>query len=123
MKLGRSSDRGEPINAWLGREIRLEGGELRFEGCLRIDGSIVSGSLAGPSLVVGEQASVSGRLDVGRLTVYGRVEAEAVVAEEVFIAPDGEFRGDLRLRTPQLTVEDGGTLQASVHVQEPAASD
>ena len=122
MRLGRSEERGEPINAWLGREIRLEGGELRFEGCLRIDGAIVSGSLTGPSLVVGEQATVSGRLDVGRLTVYGRVDAEAVVAEEVFIAPAGEFHGDLRLRTPQLTVEDGGTLQASVRLHEPPSA-
>jgi cytoskeletal protein CcmA (bactofilin family) len=119
VKLGRSSERSEPINAWLGREIRLEGGELSFEGCLRIDGAIVSGSLTGPSLVVGEEASVSGRLEVGRLTVYGRVDAEALVADEVLIAPAGEFRGDLRLRTPQLTVEDGGTLNASVRVQDP----
>lgn len=123
MKLGRGSNRGEPINAWLGREIRLDGGELRFDGCLRLDGEVVAGSLAGPSLVVGEQGRVSGRLEVRRLTVYGKVDAEATVADEVFVAPEGVLHGDLRLRGSRLTAEEGAELEAQVRVTPPSNED
>jgi cytoskeletal protein CcmA (bactofilin family) len=119
---GKSPGRGEPINAWLGQEIRLEGGELRFDGCLRLDGEVLSGSLRGPSLVVGEGARVSGRLEVSRLTVYGHVDAEATVSEEVWVAPDGALHGDLTLGTSRVTVEDGATLEARVRVRQGAPS-
>jgi cytoskeletal protein CcmA (bactofilin family) len=122
VKRGKSAARGEPINAWLGREIRLEGGELHFDGCLRLDGEVLAGSLSGPSLVVGEGARVSGRLEVRRLTVYGQVEAEARVSEEVWVAPDGALHGDLTLGTSRVTIEDGATLEARVHVQQAAAA-
>lgn len=118
----RRSPQGEAINAWLGQEIRLEGGHLHFEGCLRIDGSVVSGHLTGPSLVVGEGATVSGELEVERLTVYGTVQARARVDEQAWIAPEGSFRGELTMKTPHLTVEDGGTLEANVSVSESAVA-
>lgn len=106
----------EPINAWLGDEIRLEKGHLTFEGSLRIDGTIVDGRLSGPVLIVGQGARVSGRIHVRSLIIYGRVNARAHVAETAVIAPGGHFAGEMVLERPTLTVEDGGVFQGRVRM-------
>ncbi len=112
--MARSVLKGEAINAWLGEEVRLSGGTLRFAGCLRVDGRLGGVTLEGGVLVVGEQASVSGRLDVDELIVFGTVDATAHVRTAVRIAAGGLFRGELHLERPALRVEDGGRFQARV---------
>lgn len=106
----------ESITAWLGEEIRLERGRLSFEGSLRIDGTIVDGRLAGPMLIVGRGATVTGRIDVQNLVVYGRVNAHAHVKESAVIAPGGLFSGEMVLERPVLTVEDGGQFEGRVRM-------
>ena len=106
----------EAISAWLGDEIRLEKGQLSFEGALRIDGTIVDGKLSGPVLIVGQGARVSGQIKVRSLVVYGRVNARAHVAESAVIAPGGFFAGEMVLERPTLTVEDGGVFQGRVRM-------
>lgn len=115
-------DKKPPIDAWLGEEIRFEGGQLHFEGSLRIDGRLDKVKLTGPCLVVGERAEVTGRVEVDRLEIYGRVGGEAVVAEEVLVAPGGSFHGDLRLRRPALRVLEGAEFRGRVTNLEPEAS-
>ncbi|HHC71522.1 MAG TPA: polymer-forming cytoskeletal protein [Thiotrichales bacterium] len=116
---GRSLVRGEAINAWLGEEVRLSGGVLHFAGCLRIDGRLSGVTLEGGVLVVGEQASVSGRLEVDELIVFGVVDAVARVRNVVRIAAGGLFRGEMQLLRPGLRVEEGGRFQARVSAAEP----
>ena len=111
----------EPIKAWLGDEIRLEKGQLTFDGGLQVDGTVVDGRLAGPVLIVGPAAKVSGRINVRSLIVYGRVDARAHVAESVVIAPGGHFTGEMVLERPVLTVEDGGVFQGRVRMVAPVS--
>lgn len=106
----------EPINAWLGEEIRLEKGRLVFQGSLRVDGTITDGRLTGPVLIVGQGGKITGQIQVQSLVVYGRVDARAHVVESVTIAPGGVFSGELVLERPVLTVEDGGRFQGRVRM-------
>lgn len=116
----RTSPR-EPIKAWLGDEIQLEKGRLTFDGGLQIDGTVVDGRLAGPLLIVGPAARVTGRISVRSLIVYGRVHARAHVAESAVIAPGGHFTGEMVLERPTLTVEDGGVFQGRVRMVAPVS--
>lgn len=105
------------IDAWLGHQIVMEGGGLRFEGTLRIDGEVLDGSLSGPTLVIGESARVTGSIDVDRLEVYGRVDARAKVGSSATIAPGGLFEGEMVLREPALSVEEGGRFKGKVRME------
>lgn len=104
----------DQINAWLGEETRLEGGTLRFDGCLRIDGKVLDASLEGQALIIGEQARVTGRITVEQLTIYGEAEVLARVARRAWIAPGGVFEGEMELLEPVLTVDEGGRFQGKV---------
>lgn len=109
--------RNEGVITWLGEEIRLERGRLDFEGSLRVDGEVVEGHLHGPTLIVSEQARISGSIDVERLIVYGHVDASAKVSESALIAKGGEFNGELTLVDPVLTLEEGGRFHGQVRMQ------
>lgn len=114
-----SRDRS-PLAAWLGEDIRLDGGTLRFAGSLRIDGQVIDGHFAGPSLVVGEGARISGRVDVERLEVYGKLDGHARVGESAIIARGGTFSGEMSLRSPSLTVHEGGEFRGRVRMEDVA---
>lgn len=117
--MARRAGSREPITAWLGEEIRLEKGRISFEGSLRIDGTIVDGRLAGPVLIVGRGASVTGHIAVQNLVVYGRVNARAHVTESAVVAAGGVFAGEMVLERPVLTVEDGGQFEGRVRMVAP----
>ncbi len=116
----RRSSSKEPISVWLGQDMRLEGGLLRFEGTLRVDGEVIAGHLIGPTLIIGEDGRVSGHIEVGSLTVFGKVDAEAKVKNTALIAPGGIFEGEMILERPVLSVEEGGTFQGKIRMAEPA---
>ena len=105
------------IDAWLGHQLMMEGGGLRFKGTLRIDGEVLDGSLSGPTLVIGESARVTGSIDVDRLEVYGHVDARARVGASATVAPGGVFEGEMVLREPALSIEEGGRFKGKVRME------
>lgn len=111
-----------PLAGWFGAEVRFEAGRLEFSGSLRIDGEVVDAALTGPSLTIGPDARVSGRVEVERLEVAGRFEGRASVSDRALVQAGGELRGELLLDGPGLEVEDGGRLHARVRSAEPGAS-
>lgn len=120
----RTRHPNELIESWLGENFRLDGGELSFPGCLRVDGVVDKAILRGPTLVVCEGARVSGRIEVDRLVIRGVVEADAIVTQSVVVAKDAVFRGTLHLMSPELQLEEGGVFQAKVRMgSAPAESD
>ncbi len=112
----RRSQQKEEITAWMGEEMRVEGGSIRFEGCLRVDGQLTGGSVAGDTLIVGERARISGKLSVQVLTVYGRVEGRVEVVREVHLLPGAVFSGEMILHAPTLVVDPGATFHGRVRM-------
>lgn len=108
------------LAAWLGEDIRMDGGTLRFAGSLRVDGQVFDGNFSGPSLVIGEAARISGRIDVERLEVYGKLDGHARVGLSAVIAPGGVFTGEMLLASPSLVVQEGGEFRGRVRMDEAA---
>ncbi|EHJ48716.1 protein of unknown function DUF583 [Solidesulfovibrio carbinoliphilus subsp. oakridgensis] len=99
------------INAFLGAGTFFTG-RLAFEGVVRIDGAF-EGEITSPgSLVVGKNARISGRIDVGRLVCGGVVAAEVTAAAMVTVHATGRLTGSVT--TPSLVVEEGGSLDGQV---------
>ncbi len=106
--------KGDEITAWLGEEVRIESGSLRFEGCLRVDGRVLDGKLTGENLVVGESGKVSGHVSVDTLEIYGDLEGRAEVKTSFELQPGASFRGELFLGGSELNVREGSRFHARV---------
>ena len=105
-----------------GEGSHFTGGELRFEGTLRVEGVVENVKLCGQALVVGEKGRVTGRIEVASLSVYGVFDGQVSVRESVLIATGGKFTGDLEMLRPSLSVQEGGVFQGNVKIVEAAAT-
>ncbi len=99
------------INAFLGKGVTFEG-RLEFAGIVRIDG-VFSGEVeTGGTLVVGPEAVVTGRLDVGELSCSGKVDAEVSALRKVVLHKTAVFSGNVRV--PALVIEEGARMEGMV---------
>jgi cytoskeletal protein CcmA (bactofilin family) len=99
------------INAFLGVGTSFTG-RLTFDGVVRIDGDF-EGEIASPgTLVVGKNARISGRIDVGRLVCGGLIAAEVTAVHIVTIHSTGRLIGSVQ--TAALVVDEGGNLDGVV---------
>lgn len=97
----------EEICAFLGREAFFEG-KMTFRGIFRLDGRFEGEIFDSGTLIVGETATVRGKIGVHTIVINGIVEGEVRAAERIEIHPTGKFSGTLF--TPKLVIQEGGIL-------------
>jgi len=103
------------INAFLGTGTSFTG-RLAFTGVVRIDGAFDGEIASSGTLVIGENARVSGRIDVGKLVCGGEVSAAVTATASVAVHAKGRLVGSLR--TPALIVDEGGRIDGEVSMGE-----
>ncbi len=112
---------GEPLDGYLGRAAEVEG-TLRFPDLLRVDGTVRGKVFTSKELVVGEHGLVDAEVDVGILSVAGRVCGKITVRERLEIHAGGRVEGELHMKTPALLIEEGGILEGTVKMGTSEAS-
>ena len=92
----------------------------RFEGLIafrdeaRIEGDVI-GQISGTGrLEVGEEASVSGRIQVTELVIAGRVKGDVETSKRIELDEGATLSGTLR--TERLAVADGAVIQGRCRV-------
>lgn len=105
------------IVGYLGPGTELTGG-VHFAQTFRVDGKVRGGHLTGETLIVGVEADVEGRIEVEVLSVLGRVGGEIHVRRRLEILPGGRVDGSVRMDSPGLVLEEGGTLEGTVDIGE-----
>jgi cytoskeletal protein CcmA (bactofilin family) len=78
-------------------------GEVRLEG--RLEGKM----LGQGTLIIGEQGSLQGEVDVGSLVLHGQVDGIVVASDSVRIVSTGRLCG--RVYSVHLIIEEGGILE------------
>jgi cytoskeletal protein CcmA (bactofilin family) len=91
-------------------------GDIRFPDILRIDGKVTGKITSERELVVGESGEVEADIDVGMLSVNGRVSGTIRVRERMTIHPRGQVRGELVLDKPGLIIEEGGLFEGTIEM-------
>ena len=91
-------------------------GDIRFPDILRVDGKVTGKLTSERELVVGETGDVEAEIDVGILSVNGRVAGTIRVRERMTIHPRGQVRGELILDKPGLIIEEGGVFEGTVEM-------
>jgi cytoskeletal protein CcmA (bactofilin family) len=84
-------------------------GLLSFRGTARVDGKLSGDVVAEGCLVIGEGARVRARIEVDELIIAGELEGEIHARQRVELRETARVVGSLR--SPRLTVAEGGILE------------
>ena len=105
----------EEINAFLGAGTVYQG-KLSFQGAVRIDGIFKGEITSEGALIVGREAVIDARLDVGELILTGTVRGQVIARRKITIHKGGELNGTALC--PALLVEEGALINGTVRMQD-----
>ncbi len=101
----------ETLNGFVDSGCSIKG-ELEFLNSFRIDG-LVEGSVRSRSeLVIGEDGTVEGEIDVARCLVGGQVRGTIKASEKVVLHASAKVFGEIH--APAVVMEDGAFLEGKV---------
>lgn len=105
------------LNAFLGVGTEYRG-KLDFVGAVRIDGQFEGEISTEGDLILGRKATVTGTINVGRLTSCGRIRGDVTVKERTVLEKTSVLEGSLS--TPVLVVEQGAVLEGAISMTKAA---
>lgn len=103
----------DDISGFLAEGTEIEG-TIRFRDVLRVDGKVKGKIISERELVVGESGEVEADIDVGVLSVSGRVTGTIHVREKLEIHPKGRLLGEITLEKPNLVIHEGGVFEGNI---------
>jgi cytoskeletal protein CcmA (bactofilin family) len=66
--------------------------------------------------VVGETGEIEAEVNVGTLSVSGRVTGTVRASEKIEVHPKGKVFGDLSLEKPNLIIHEGGVFEGKIEM-------
>jgi cytoskeletal protein CcmA (bactofilin family) len=98
------------LNGYLDRDSKIKG-DLVFDETFRIEGEMEGDIHSSGSLILGPDATVQGRIQVGQLLVLGQARGSIVARESIEIGETGKVFADIV--TPTLVVATGAIFQGN----------
>ncbi|MCZ6546762.1 MAG: polymer-forming cytoskeletal protein [Deltaproteobacteria bacterium] len=92
------------VGGYIGRGCKLTG-KLLFEGTTTIEGEVEGEIMVRGEVIIGEQATISGKIIATSVLIRGKVTAEIQAEKGIEIQPPGILCGDIT--TQNLVVRDG----------------
>jgi cytoskeletal protein CcmA (bactofilin family) len=102
---------------FLERGVKLEG-KLESTGTFRIDSAMKGTLVSEDTLVLGEHASIEGRIVGNRVVIAGRFDGSIEAKGKVEIQPNAIVTGEIH--TPCLIIEPGAIFDGHCHMPTPA---
>jgi len=102
---------GGHVRSALGPGTVIEG-KFRFDEPVRIEGSLSGEVKSSSALIVGSEAVVEGRINVGVLIVMGEVSGPIIAEDLVEIKKGAKVRGDIT--TQRIAIEEGAIFDGEV---------
>ena len=101
---------GSALNGYIDKGSYIRG-DLSFEETFRIDGRFEGKIRSGGELILGDDADVNAEIEVGRLSVNGKLKGSVHAAERVELLAGARVLGDIS--TPVLRIEEGAHFEGS----------
>lgn len=101
---------GHKMSALLEHGCEFDG-KLNFDGTVRINGKFTGEIFSDGTLVVGEEAIIEAKIEVGSIIINGKVRGEIVAQDRIEMNSPAEVRGDIQART--LVIEEGVVFEGS----------
>ena len=99
-----------PISGLLEKGCEFEG-KLTFEGTVRINGKFGGEIFSDGTLVVGEGASIDGKVDVGNIIIHGEVKGTIKARDRIEMHTPAVVEGDIIAQT--LVIDEGVIFEGS----------
>ncbi len=99
-----------PISGLLEKGCEFEG-KLTFEGTVRINGKFSGDIFSDGTLIIGEGASVDGKVDVGNVIVHGEVHGILKAHDRIEMHTPATVEGDITAQT--LVIDEGVIFEGS----------
>jgi cytoskeletal protein CcmA (bactofilin family) len=103
----------ESLNGFVDSGCTLRG-ELEFSNSFRVDGRVEGTIRSRSELVVGEDGSVDGEIDVARCLVGGQIRGVIKASEKVVLHPSAKVWAEVF--APAVVMEDGAFLEGKVNM-------
>lgn len=102
------------LNGFLDRGTEFSG-ELKFKDLMRIDGKFRGKIQSSNQLVIGETGDVDAEIDVGILSISGKVDGTLRAKNRIEIHAKGRVYGTLVC--PTLVIEEGAVFQGKCEME------
>jgi cytoskeletal protein CcmA (bactofilin family) len=102
------------ISGFIDRETEIIG-DISFKENFRIDGVFKGKILSGNGLIIGETAEIEADIEVGSITINGRVKGTIKAKDRIEIFSKGRVIGTVA--TPKLIIEEGAFFQGSCQME------
>jgi cytoskeletal protein CcmA (bactofilin family) len=96
-------------------------GKLNFEAAARIDGQIDGEINAKDSIVIGESAVVTAKINAASIILAGTVSGEITASQRIEIRPSAKVQGTLT--TPKLVIHEGAAFEGRCAMRSEKAHD
>ncbi|MEP6800396.1 MAG: polymer-forming cytoskeletal protein [Acidobacteriota bacterium] len=113
----KSRSDGTTLNGFLDRGSHFQG-ELKFDDTFRIDGRFEGKIRSGSELILGDSADVNADIEVGRLSVNGKLSGSVRASERIELL--ARSRVSASLSAPLLKIEEGAFFQGTCQMSEGA---
>ena len=101
---------GSALNGYIDKGSYIRG-DLSFEETFRIDGRFEGKIRSGGELILGDDADVNADMEVGRLSVNGKLKGSVHAVERVELLAGARVLGDIS--TPVLRIEEGAHFEGA----------
>ncbi len=98
------------VGGYIGQGTKVTG-KFQFEGTTTIDGDMSGEIYVHGNLVVGDHASIEGKIFATSVLVRGTVRGDIQVEKRIEIQPPGVIVGDIT--TPNLVIGDGAIFEGN----------
>lgn len=109
----------DEFNAFLGAGTTYQG-HLHFAGAVRVDGQFTGEINSEGTLILGKDAQVSAKVNVGQLILSGQISGEIHVNKRTILHKTAKLIGNLD--TPVLIMEEGAVIQGTINMLQSPSS-
>lgn len=102
------------VSGFIDKDTEITG-DIRFKDSFRIDGKFKGKILSGNSLIIGETGDIEADIEVGSISINGRVKGSINASELIEIFSLGRITG--KLVTPKLIIEEGAFFQGACQME------
>ncbi len=100
---------------FLGHSTKITG-KLLFDGTTTIEGEVEGEVIVRGNLIIGEKATITGKITATFVLIRGKVTAEIQADKGIEIQPPGVLTGDII--TQNLVIRDGGIFDGNCSMKK-----
>ena len=102
------------VSGFIDKDTEITG-DIRFKDSFRIDGKFKGKILSGSSLIIGETGDLEADIEVGSISINGKVKGTLNASELIEVFSQGKVIG--KVVTPRLIIEEGAFFQGTCQME------